>query len=154
MIQADRLGWQPISSSASYALHAVLQIAYRAPESVRAHELAASLEVPPKYLAKVLNTLAHAGILASSRGPHGGFRLAVEPHRLRLADVIAPFETLRGQPRCLLRGTACDPEHPCLAHSGWQTIAQQVHEFFRTRTVAEVAQVNRVQRRDLAALLI
>lgn len=133
------LGWQPISSSASYALQAVLEIANRAPESVRANELAARLEVPSKYLSKVLNTLGHAGVLTSNRGPHGGFRLAVEPDRLRLIDVIAPFDDVGGAPRCLLRGKACNGQNPCLAHGSWRSIAVEVQEFFRTRTVAEVA---------------
>jgi Rrf2 family protein len=133
------LGWQPISSSASYALQAVLEIASRAPESVRANELAARLEVPSKYLSKVLNTLGHAGVLTSNRGPHGGFRLAVAPDQLRLIDVISPFDDVGGAPRCLLRGKACNGDDPCLAHRSWRGIALQVHEFFRTRTVAEVA---------------
>lgn len=138
MIQT--LGWQPISSSASYALQAVLEIA-RSTDSVRANELAARLDVPGKYLSKVLNTLAHSGVLASNRGPRGGFRLALPADQLRLIDVIAPFDDVRGAPRCLLGSRACNAAEPCLAHARWRDISVQVHEFFRARTVSEVAGV-------------
>jgi Rrf2 family protein len=46
----------------------------------------------------VLRRLARAGVLHAVRGAGGGYRLAGNPKRVTLMDVIAPFEDI-GTPR-------------------------------------------------------
>ncbi len=46
------------------------------------------MKIPPAYLSKVMQKLAHGGIVYSVRGNKGGFRLAVEPDKLNLLSVV------------------------------------------------------------------
>lgn len=105
-----------LSRSALYALQATLHLA-RQPgnATVSAAAMANRLDVPPEYLAKVLARLRSAGILESTRGAHGGYRLAVPPAWLYVDQVVRPFQRVRSLKRCLLGGR-CDPERPCPAH--------------------------------------
>lgn len=132
-----------LSKTAQYALRAVAYLARNgagAPRPIPIHEIAAVLDVPRNYLSKVLHTLARAGVLGSTRGPHGGFWVAVAHDELTLADVIAPFDDLGGPNRCLLRDRRCDPATPCIAHHEWQGIAGLAHSFFATTTLAALVQ--------------
>jgi Rrf2 family protein len=61
-------------------------------------EIAGKYRVSTHHLAKVLRRLARAGVLHAARGARGGYRLAGNPKRLTLMDVIAPFEDI-GTPR-------------------------------------------------------
>ena len=54
--------------------------------------LADFLGVPPPYLAKQLQALSRAGIVAAKRGAAGGYRLARPPESLSLWDVTAAVE--------------------------------------------------------------
>lgn len=63
-----------------------------------AAEIAAKYRVSTHHLAKVLSRLARAGVLHVARGARGGYRLAGNPKRVTLMDVIVLFEDI-GTPR-------------------------------------------------------
>lgn len=113
-----------LSLTTEHAIRAVLLLARTAHGGpLRADEIADGIGAPRNYLAKTLHLLAKAGILASTRGPTGGFALAVPPERLTLADVVDRFDAPRANPRCLLGARACDASAPCAAHQRWSAIA-------------------------------
>ncbi|MEX1183248.1 MAG: Rrf2 family transcriptional regulator [Gemmatimonadota bacterium] len=128
-----------LNQSADHALRAVLFVAQRGgARACTARAIAAAIGVPHNYLGKVLNTLTSAGVLTSSRGPRGGFRLANGAALMTIADVAGPFQRLPERRVCLLGDRPCDPTLPCAAHRQWQTMADQVTGFFRTTTIASM----------------
>jgi len=100
-------------------------------------EVAEAVDAPPRYLAKTLGHLARARVLASTRGPAGGFRLAVQRERLTLARVVAAFEG-RHKPRCLLGSGLCGQNPDCTVHDRWAPISNRMTEFFTHTTVADL----------------
>jgi Rrf2 family protein len=77
--------------------------------------MAEALDLPPEYLAKVLRRLATEGLLLSTRGARGGYRLASPAEDLTVAEVVRPFEELAPLKVCLLGGP-CHTDRPCAAH--------------------------------------
>lgn len=127
-----------ISQTAEYALRATLHLAENdAQAPLRVGELAAAVGAPRNYLSKILGTLAREGVLASLRGPSGGFRLAERPERLRLSRIVELFDPAPGR-RCLLGRARCSDAQPCGAHLLWRDISTQVDEFFRSTTLADM----------------
>jgi len=112
-----------LSATAEHALRAVLFIA-QFPDQTRfaSDTIAAALGAPRNYLSKTLQALARAGVLKSSRGPGGGFSLAIAPEVLTIARVIAPFTDRPKASLCLLRNRPCDGDSPCGAHAKWIAI--------------------------------
>jgi Rrf2 family protein len=101
-------------------------------------EIADATAVPPQYLAKVLGQLARAGVLHSSRGPAGGFRLAraaSDTTLAHIADVFRPGATRR----CLLGHGVCGSTPDCAVHALWSPVATQLQEFLNTTTVADLS---------------
>jgi Rrf2 family protein len=128
-----------LSQTAEYALRTVLFLGEHPDRTrVRVGELADSLEIPQNYLSKTLHQLARAGVLASSRGKLGGFRLARPADRISLAEVIAPFGGPTATRSCLLGRAVCSDQNPCAAHARWKGVSAQVADFFRETTVAEL----------------
>ena len=125
-----------LPQTAEYALRAVLHIAaYDRP--VRVAEIATALDVPQNYLSKTLHQLARAGILASTRGPAGGFRLARPAERLTLQRVVSTFATAGGR-RCLLGHGTCGEIPTCAVHTRWAPVAAQMRDFYEATTVADL----------------
>ncbi len=105
-----------LSQSSVYALQAALHLAQRPPGTfVSAARMAEALDLPPQYLAKVLRRLSVEGVLASTRGAHGGYSLTTPPQELTVQDVVAPFEEVQSARVCLLGGP-CHVAQPCSAH--------------------------------------
>ncbi len=82
-----------VSQTAEYALRAVAWLAFHGGVAT-AETIADHTRVPARYMAKVLGTLARAGIVAGRRGAGGGFRLARDPATLTLLDVVAAVEPI------------------------------------------------------------
>ena len=132
-----------LSHTAEYALRAVLFLADRGDEPASVEDIATALQVPRNYLSKTLHRLAREGVLVSARGKGGGFRLAVDPHRLKLLRVVEPFDQISGERRCLLGRPQCSDRHPCPAHRQWGAVSERVSEFFRERTVGDLIREQR-----------
>jgi len=129
-----------LSNTAEYALRAVLHVAENAheTESLPVVTVAKALGIPKNYLSKILHELARAGVLASTRGKHGGFRLGRAPSRITLFDVVSCFDEIGATRRCLLGRPQCNDRHPCVVHDRWKDVAQEVASFFRHTTLTEV----------------
>jgi Rrf2 family protein len=125
--------------TAEYALRAVIHIAEVAGnEPVRVERIAAELGQPRNYLSKILHSLVRPGVLESTRGPRGGFRLAVPAEKLTLIDIVRVFDPLEARRSCLLGRKSCSDVNPCPVHHRWKDVAERAAAFFRETTVAEV----------------
>jgi Rrf2 family protein len=133
-----------LSQTAEYALRAVLAIAAE-PDgpAVGAGRLAGVLGIPQNYLSKTLHQLARAGVLESTRGKLGGFRLARPAERISLLDVVQPFDDLTGRRTCLMGRAVCSDHNACAVHERWKLVAERTAEFFRDTTVGDLVHPRR-----------
>jgi Rrf2 family protein len=130
-----------LSGTAEYALRAVVCLA-RQPDGqpMRASDLAEQIGVPRNYLGKILHDLVRAGILDSSRGKKGGFKLALRPQDLTLLRVVSLFDTIGVGPdrRCLMGRPECGGADPCPVHHRWKDASEAISMFFEETTVGDV----------------
>ena len=128
------------SASTTHALRALAWLAAQGgDEAVMGRTLAGKLQLPPDYLAKILATLARKGVLVATRGVKGGYRLARAPDRIRLIDVVEPFEGRRARPGCLLQpDRPCRDSGPCSAHRAWAEVKRAYMEFLEKGTLADI----------------
>jgi Rrf2 family nitric oxide-sensitive transcriptional repressor len=141
-----------LSQTGIYALQAVLRLAGHGNARTPASELADELGIPRNYLAKVLQRLARAGMLRSSRGPGGGYRLTVPPESLTVAQVVAPFQELTAPTACLLGG-ACSPSEPCAAHERRAAWSDAGMDILNQTTLADLLSGTPLNGRKPASIL-
>ncbi|HEX7446889.1 MAG TPA: Rrf2 family transcriptional regulator [Pirellulales bacterium] len=91
-----------ISQTAEYALRAVVFLADRADAPQTTQQIAKVTCVPAGYLAKVMQGLRRAGLVAAQRGLHGGFSLARPAAELTVLDVVRAVDPLPRIERCPL----------------------------------------------------
>ena len=80
-----------------FGLYAVLELARDPACTLSAAELAERFGVSTHHLAKVLRTLAAAGLVHAERGASGGYRFTGNRRRTTLMDIVALFEPAPGQ---------------------------------------------------------
>jgi Rrf2 family protein len=82
-----------LSNKGRYAVRALFDIAYfNQGQATQAKDIAERQSIPPRFLEQIFQDLKRAGIVASKRGPQGGYSLAGEPDTIRLGDVIRALE--------------------------------------------------------------
>lgn len=124
-----------LPTSTEWVLHCAASLAQLQPgDTASAAQLAAYYDLPAPYLAKQLQALTKAGVLAASTGPRGGFRLARPAADITLLQIVEavdgaaqPYECreIRQQGRGALRPEDC--RDTCVlaakmaaAHRAWQ----------------------------------
>ena len=83
-----------ISSTATYALRAVVYLAGQPSRYVNRSEISDATHVPHEYLLKVLNQLDGAGLIESRRGPGGGYRLRKAADELSSLEVVLAVDSI------------------------------------------------------------
>ena len=126
-----------LTQTAQYAVRALLLIASRTPETMRVGEIATRIDAPVNYLSKLLHQLVRAELLVSSRGPTGGYRLAVPETSITLRRVASVYSAPTSG-HCLLRQSQCGADGRCEAHERWIALARPMDAFFNTTTLADL----------------
>jgi Rrf2 family protein len=104
-----------LSRRSLLALAAVVDIARHArPSPVAAKALALRLELPPRHLEPLLQSLVRASILKGLRGPRGGYELARERRRISAAEILRAISNdamdgTREAPNCRLVAQVVSP---------------------------------------------
>lgn len=128
-----------LTLTSEYALRALVYLARHADECpIPGRRIAAEATIPGKYLLKVLGDLVRAGILESSPGKHGGFRLRRSAKQTSLLDVLSPFEPFE-HGRCPFGHGTCDEDHPCPVHHPWKRVIETQRQFLRETSLSDVA---------------
>lgn len=135
-----------ISLTSEYALRAMIYLAQHSDRwPVSGKEIAAGAGIPAKYLSTILSNLVRDGVLESTRGKSGGFRMVKPSTKTYLIDVLAPFEQL-DQRRCPFGNAQCGDDDPCLAHERWKKVVNSFHQFLVNTTVHDIAVRRRTTR--------
>jgi Rrf2 family transcriptional regulator, nitric oxide-sensitive transcriptional repressor len=129
-----------LSQTAQYVLRAMVYMSEHHKEMpLMARHVAEAISVPANYLAKILQTLVHAGVLTSVRGVGGGFSFAKPIDQLRLADTLTPFEDIDHAQLCPFNRLLCKHDKYCPAHQRWEDAAKSYRVFLEETILAEFA---------------
>ncbi|MFD1851623.1 Rrf2 family transcriptional regulator [Oceanobacillus bengalensis] len=81
------------SNATNYALHTVVHLMLQPDgSSVGVQELAEMQQLSPTYLSKVLTKLRKAGLIESTPGAKGGYKISRTKHEISFLDVIHAIE--------------------------------------------------------------
>ena len=88
-----------LTRASSYALHALVFMAtQKHNRPVPSHIVAQARGIPERFLLKVLKPLVSARVLASVKGPNGGYRLSRPAASVSMLEVIEAVDgPIRGQ---------------------------------------------------------
>ena len=96
----------------------------------------ARLELPT--VSKLLKQLAQAGLVASTRGINGGYRLMRAPERITIADIVTAMEGPIGMTECSAHAGLCGHEPHCGVRVNWQRINQAIAGALANVTLADM----------------
>ncbi|NOX57169.1 MAG: Rrf2 family transcriptional regulator [Planctomycetes bacterium] len=128
-----------LSKTGIHALTAMAALAELRPGAFAgAADIAREIGAPPNYLGKLLRTLADAGLLESQKGKGGGFRMARDPAKVTLAEVLEPIEHISRWTGCFLGGVRCSDDSACAVHERWKRVRDVYLSFLEETTVADL----------------
>lgn len=144
-----------LSQRCEYGLRTALYLTSRAPGAyVPIREVSAELGIPYHFLAKIAQALIKRNLLASTRGPNGGVRLARPANQITLHQVVLALDGPSIFEECILGLPGCGVEKPCPLHDQWAAARNRVRVMFEETTLESLAARIRADDLRLADLTV
>jgi len=103
-------------------------------------DLATATRIAPPTVSKLLKHLSKSGLLSSTRGVNGGYRLARPATDIDVADIIEALEGPLAMTECAdHRVSSCEEETCCPLKSHWNHINLAVKTALRSISLAQLA---------------
>ena len=129
-----------LSKKADYALLAMRHMAAHSDRPAHsARELAEAYDIPAELLAKVLQKLVRARLLASHHGIHGGYGLSRPPDLISVADVIQAIDGPLTVTACSDTDHSCDQYAKCNIRDPLWRIKDRIVSALAATKVSELA---------------
>lgn len=135
-----------LSTRGRYAVMALAEMAVREQRGeacmqgrpVTLNDIAAAQHLSVAYLEQLFGRLRRAGLVASARGPGGGYRLARPASAIQIAEVVEAADEPIIATRCEDGRPGCLAGAQCLTHDLWAELGDQIRLFLRALTLADV----------------
>lgn len=116
-----------------YALKTLIYLAQHRDDGVAAAaEIARQEEIPVKFLEQILMLLRSANLIASKRGPKGGYHIAREPDRITAGEIVRISESDASP-------IPFDVDGQCAVRELWHEIDTVTHRKLESVTIQDLA---------------
>ncbi|GIO27412.1 Rrf2 family transcriptional regulator [Ornithinibacillus bavariensis] len=123
------------SKATNYALHILLHLAVATPnQRVGVQQLAEQQDISPTYLSKILTKLVKAGMIESSTGANGGYKLKPDWESISFLDVIHAIEGSAS-----LFGGCLNDNPDCLIQKVMISAEEKMEEELRQHKISDLA---------------
>jgi len=140
----NKVRYMQLTLKGDYAVRVVVDLASQpAGALMKTQELGRRTGVPQAYLSKIVQALAHAGVVRTQRGALGGISLLEEAQTITLKRVIEAVEGPIYLNRCLIRRGLCPRDSFCPVHPVWGRIQALVTRELDAVCINELAEPGR-----------
>lgn len=118
-----------LTTKGRYAVTAMLDLALHYEDGpITLADISQRQCISLSYLEQLFAKLRRQGLVESTRGPGGGYRLSRSPLEIPVADVILAVDEKVETTRC--GGLSnCQDDEQCLTHELWAELSQQIYQF-------------------------
>lgn len=129
------------SKACEYAIRAVLYIAIKSTNGQRLglKEIAKEVDSPVPFTAKILQTLSREGIIASTKGPNGGFFLKPRSKPVPLGAIVRAIDGTDTLHMCAIGLKECTDRYPCPIHDQVIAYKDSLRRAMNGKTIQEMA---------------
>lgn len=138
-----------LTTKGRYAVTAMLDLALNAQQGpVSLADISERQSISVSYLEQLFAKLRKSGLVASMRGPGGGYQLARESHSIFVAEIIDAVDERVDATRCGGQSD-CQQGAMCLTHELWSDLSNQLHAFLESISLQEM-----VDRREVRVVAL
>ncbi len=149
-----------LTKKADYGLMAMKYLAEQTPASAvgslvgarSAKEIAEAYHIPPPLLAKILQTLARAGLLVSHAGTNGGYALARPANQMSAFEVIRAIDGPLFITSCITIHGTCDLAGHCTIKEPLRKVNDSIKDLLSGIRISDLVETSEGSAPDGAAV--
>lgn len=135
-----------ITRETDYAIRALLRLALQGEGGVVSTSvLAEEMEIPYRFLRRILLKLGEQGLVHSTRCKQGGLYLAIPPEQINLLDIVRAVDPQSVTLNICLADDehACPRQEYCVVHDELDIIQVELHRRFADISLAKLVERDR-----------
>ncbi len=130
-----------IRRDTDYALRLLIELAsHEHDEAVPVRQLSSRTDVSRDFVHKIMQKLAHAGIVRGRPGKGGGYTLERDPSGLDLLEVVSIVQGPPAVNRCLIDKKHCRRSGTCPIRSRLESLQQALVDSLGQTTLQEIVE--------------
>jgi len=129
-----------LSNSSQYAIRILSYMTLKQETNLHnATELAEALQIPYKYLTKIMTEVVKSGLVVSIRGREGGYKFKKPTSEIIVSDILDIFHDSIKDEQCVLGIGFCNGICKCALHDQWMEPKLLMQKMFQESSLAEIA---------------
>lgn len=129
-----------LTTKGRYAVTAMLDLAlHEGKGPISLSDISQRQGISLSYLEQLFARLRRMGLVASTRGPGGGYSLGCAATKIAIADVITAVDESVDTTKCGGKGD-CHGSEKCLTHHLWSDLSDQIYQFLKGISLADLTQ--------------
>jgi Rrf2 family protein len=129
-----------ITSKSRYALKILMDLAMHPDEIVHRSDIAQRQGIPLDYMDQILIRMRESGMIESTRGRGGGYKLMKSSDKISIYEIFTSVEDAFHPVQCMEGGIACSAEHYCSSKDAWSEITSAVSATLSGIILAEIVE--------------
>ena len=126
------------SKTTEYALRIMSLMAKDESKLYRANDIYENLQIPFRYLRKLLTILSKSGLLISVQGKNGGYRISKNLNEISLLDILNTMGENPIQNECFFGFHNCAFEEKCAMHDKWMSVRENINSVLISTSLEEL----------------
>jgi Rrf2 family transcriptional regulator, iron-sulfur cluster assembly transcription factor len=131
-----------LSTKGRYAVMAMVDLANHGRETpVSISDISVRQGLPINYLEQLFVKLRRQGLVESTRGQLGGYRLKNNPQQINVLEIMQAVDEPLHATRCdPIKKMGCQGGHTrCLTHNLWDGLSEHITSYLSSKTLADIA---------------
>ena len=134
-----------LTSKGRYAVTAMIDLALHAEiKPVPLAEISERQSISLSYLEQLFSRLRRKNLVASARGPGGGYKLGMLPGLISVGMIIDAVDENVKATKCDSSG-GCNDGKRCLTHSLWDDLSERISDFLDNISLADLMANNEIK---------
>ena len=134
-----------ITRETDYSIRCMLFLSGDPTKVSMVDEISQAMDIPKSFLAKILQKLKRAQLVDSFLGVRGGFKLAKDPTKINLLDIINAMQGGVGVNICAVDEGACDRSDECVIHPIWNEIQANIQHTLKGYDLASLVKLEKAK---------
>lgn len=131
-----------LNRKVEYALMALKHMAKKRPgQLTSAKEISEAMRIPFDATARVLQQMAHGGLLHVEQGAHGGYSIQRDLAKVSFHDLVESIEGPLEIARCLHSEENCDLLSSCNIQSPVNILNRKLAEFYQGLNLCDILRI-------------
>lgn len=127
-----------LTTKGRFAVTAMIDLALRQHEGpVTLAGISERQRISLSYLEQLFGKLRRHSLVASVRGPGGGYCLAKDMHAISVADIIHAVDESLDATQCGGKKN-CHDDHTCMTHTLWTNLNQRMNEYLSSVSLGDL----------------